>query len=678
MCGIAGFAGTFDQARLHAMIRDLRHRGPDAEGFHIDEAAGIGLGHARLSILDHAGGAQPMLTADAQLAVAFNGEIYNHRALRKELERLGHVFQSDHSDTEVLLHGYREWGTGLCEHLNGMWAFAIHDRRSGVLFLSRDRFGQKPLYYATSGNAFVFASELAPLVRHGNVGSALSAKGLQKYFGYGFIPAPWTLYDGIWKLPAGHHLTVSLPELRLECRQYWEYIPEPEEKTGKRWEEDCCEALREAIRQAVERRMEADVPLGIFLSGGIDSSSVTAFASAAGNCRGPLMTFSIGFNETSFDESSYAGLVAGRFATDHHTVTVSQETIRNRWENIVKGLDEPMGDSSLLPTYVLCEETRRHVTVALGGDGADELFAGYDPFRALRWADLYQRFLPKPVHRGICLAASCLPVSFSNMSLDFRIRKTLQGLDYPPRLWCPVWMSTIEPRDLAQILRMPVDPEDLYAEAISHWDNCRSPHLVDRTIQFFIKMYLQDSILTKIDRASMFHSLEVRSPYLDIDLVNLVRRIPWHLKLHGGETKHILKRALEPILPHEVIRRPKKGFGVPLAQWFVTWPFTLDHLPGTMVREHIEQRIQAHRRHLRDDRLFLWNTTLLDVYCRENGATAKPIAGPCDQPIDTDGSGTVHGAVSPRASSSGQSDPEGRVPGEPFSPTGAAPGEGMQ
>ncbi len=615
MCGIAGLAGANDRNALERMTRALRHRGPDAEGFFQDEAGGVGLGHTRLSILDHSGGSQPMVTADGQLVVVFNGEIYNHREIRARLIEKGHRFRTDHSDTEVLLHGYRQWGRDLPEKLNGMWAFAIFDHAAGEFFLSRDRFGQKPLYYAFRNGRFAFASELTALVEHGGLAVSISPQGLRKYFGYGFIPAPHTFYDRVLKLPAGCNLRVDTSDLSHSVTCYWDYLPEPVPVPGPTQEEEWCEQLRELLRQAVGRRLEADVPLGVFLSGGIDSGSVTACAAEALGSGGSLRTFSIGFDESSFDETPYFERVARRFGTLHQSSTVSQRVIRERWASMVAGMDEPMGDCSFLPTYILCEETRRQVTVALGGDGADELFAGYDPFRALRWADWYARLAPRPVHAGIRMAAGLLPVSFRNFSLEFRIKKTLQGLGFPRRLWNPVWLSPLEPREIGELLGTPVDPEDLYSEAIACWEGCAADSLVDRTIQFFIKLYLQDDILTKVDRAGMLHSLEVRSPFLDIDLVNFVRRLPWQVKCRRGCTKYLLKKALEPMLPKDVIHRPKKGFGVPLAEWFRNWEFDLEGLPAEIDRAEVRRRIAEHRAKRRNDRLFLWNTVLLSAYC---------------------------------------------------------------
>lgn len=618
MCGISGFVGRGERADLERMTRALAHRGPDGEGLYGDPEAGIWLGHRRLSVIDRAGGQQPMWTADGALGIVFNGEIYNHTELREELETSGHVFRSDHSDTEVLLHGYRAWGRDLVDRLNGMWAFALLDRTRRELFLSRDRFGQKPLYYTHQGDTFAFASELSALTLHGSVRAEVSLPALQKYFAYGYIPAPGSLYRGIHKLPAGHNLRVALADGAPRVERYWSYELEPEEDPAARGEDALCEELREKLTRAVRRHLVADVPVGVFLSGGIDSSILTLLAGEAKSSE-PLRTFSIGFDESSFDESRYAARMAAFVGSEHDATTLSLSRARALLPELAARLDEPMGDASFLPTSLLCESARRHVTVAIGGDGADELFAGYDPFRALRLANLYARCVPRPVHAGIRLLASRLPTSHHNMSLDFKIKRTLSGLDHAPRLWNPVWMGPLPPGELAEFLGEPVDEEAVYSEAIEAWEACRSGSLVDRTTQFFVRLYLQDGILTKVDRASMLHSLEVRSPYLDQELVDTVRRLPARFRLRGGVGKSILKKAFARALPREITRRAKKGFGVPIADWLSRGQLAFRDesaleriVPGT--RAFRTAKLAEHRAGAADHRLYLYGHWLLDEH----------------------------------------------------------------
>jgi len=615
MCGIAGFAGAGDRYDLQRMTDALIHRGPDGEGHWIDVDNSVFLGHRRLAIVDIEGGFQPMWTPDREIGVVFNGEIYNHQELRKELSAEGIVFQTDHSDTEVLLHGYKLWGDGLPSRLNGMWAFVIYDRLKRQLFCSRDRFGKKPFFYTHQAGLFGFASEITALAQHRSLSLSISQRAIKKYFAYGYIPAPNSIYAEVQKLPGGHSLTFDLDSRTLRLHKYWGYVLEPFDQIPANAEEVWGEQLRDLLDRAVQRRLMSDVPLGTFLSGGIDSSAVTAFA-ARHLGPGKLNTFSMGFEEASFDESRYANMAAQSLNTRHFPEILSLEQASKLLPRISDALDEPMGDSSLLPTYLLAGHARKHVTVALGGDGADELFAGYDPFRALKWAELYHKIIPRPIHAAILGMAGRLPVSHSNMSFDFKVKRTLRGLSYSPKYWSPIWMATLAPAQLERLFGEPVDLEDLYSEAIEAWDRCTQPNLVDRTMQFYIELYLQDDILVKVDRASMMHSLEVRCPFLDIDLVDFVRRIPNDFKYRHGETKYILKKALEPVLPREILYRPKKGFGVPIGKWFREGAFTFDSSRAVCGLQQgvAQERIKAHFEGRVDERAFLWNYWLLERF----------------------------------------------------------------
>jgi asparagine synthase (glutamine-hydrolysing) len=623
MCGIAGFVGAGDRGVLQRMTDAIRHRGPDAEGHWVDENAAVHLGFRRLAIVDLTGGSQPMWAADGMIGVTYNGEIYNHLELRAELEAAGCQFVTDHSDTEVVLHAYRQWGDAFVERLNGMWAFVIYDRPRKRLFGSRDRFGKKPFYYFHVGGVFGWASELPALLAHPKCPRDISPLSLKKYFAYGYIPAPRSIYERVWKLPGGHSFSYDLDRGELQTWRYWEFVLEPNALTGdgqhdERQVDQWCEEMRATLERAVKRRLMSDVPLGVFLSGGIDSSAIAALA-AKHVPTGRLNTFSIGFNEPSFDESAHARFVAEKFGTRHHEEILDLDKSVALLPEIVARLDEPLGDGSLLPTYLLSRFTRQHVTVALGGDGGDELFAGYDPFRALQKAELYSKLVPHPVHEAIRLVAARLPVSHRNLSVDFKIKRTLMGLSYPAPLWNAVWMSALEPRDLAQLFREPTNEEEVYSEAIEAWDRCAQRDLVDRALQFWTNLYLQDGILAKVDRASMMNSLEARSPFLDIEFVELARRIPWQLKLHRGQTKWILKKALAPLLPREIIERPKKGFGMPIGRWLREGRFEFDHdrtYPHLDVA-FAERKHAVHMAGKADERLFLWSYWLLSQWMKK-------------------------------------------------------------
>lgn len=606
MCGIAGFVGSGDRADLEAMTGRLAHRGPDADGFHVDGP--VHLGHRRLSILDLSGGCQPMTTADGQLTVVFNGEIYNHAELRRDLVAAGHVFQTDHSDTEVLLHGWREWGEGLLDRLNGMWAFALHDVTRHVLFLSRDRFGKKPLYYFSTPGVFAFASELSALRLHPAAPRKESALARVKFFAHALLPSPHTPYEGIWKLPAGHRIEVPTDSLVPDVRRFWKFEIDPREPRASL--DELAAELRDLLEAATRRRLVADVPLGVFLSGGVDSSAIAALALRA-NAGGRLNTFTIGFTEPSFDESAHARFVAESLGTAHHEETLDLDGALAVLPEIFAQLDEPQGDASLLPTWLLCRFARRHVTVALGGDGGDELFAGYDPFRALRAASAYARLVPRPVHRAIRLLAARLPVSHANLSLDFKIKRTLRGLDHPSALWNPVWLGALEPHELRAFTGTDFSVEEIYSEAIAAWESCPSSDPVDRTLQFFTEIYLQDGILAKADRASMMNSLEVRSPFLDIEVANFARRLPARYKLRGNTTKFLLKHALRDLLPAGIADRKKKGFGTPTGAWLRS-----GRLSPALGHPFTRAASAAHLAGRRDERLFLWCETVWQEWQR--------------------------------------------------------------
>jgi len=605
MCGIAGFFGEGDRTDLARMIRALAHRGPDGEGLYADPPAGVYLGHRRLAIVDIAGGAQPMWNADESIGVVFNGEIYNHRELRAELEARGARFRSDHSDTEVLVHGYAEWGEDLPARLNGMFAFAIYDRARRRMFLARDRFGEKPLYYYSAPGLFAFASELSALKHHRAVAGAVDPRALQRFLAYGYLPAPTALYQGSAKLPGGHHLTLDLAadEFRIGC--YWRFRVEPDDSLGDEAEERLAEELRHLLTQAASRRLMSDVPLGVFLSGGIDSAAVLA---AAGErlSLGAIKSFTIGFRERSFDESEAARQTAQALGSTHADEMLDLSAAKALIPAVLSRLDEPLGDPSIIPTYLLSRFARREVTVALSGDGGDELFAGYDPFRALALADHYRRLVAPPLHRGLRSVAELLPLSRRNMSFDFKLRRTLAGLSYPPALWNPIWMAPVEPAALAALLHEPVRAEDLYGDAMALWDEDGRKSLVDRTLEFFTNFYLPNDILMKVDRASMMVSLESRAVFLDNDLVDFARRLPARFKYRKGERKYLLKRAMEPLLPRAVLERPKKGFGMPIASWLRSLPPPPAETVAGLDGRALAAAWREHRVGKRDHRLLLW------------------------------------------------------------------------
>jgi asparagine synthase (glutamine-hydrolysing) len=607
MCGFAGFVGPGDRRDVRAMMAAIVHRGPDGEGDYCDPDRPVFLGHQRLAILDIADGAQPMWNAEGSIGVVYNGEIYNYKELRAELEAAGYRFRTDHSDTEVLIHGYAAWGEDLPARLNGMFAFCIYDRTRRRLFLARDRFGEKPLYFAKQGGLFAFASELTAIAAHSRFSVGLNARSLQKSMAYGFLPAPNAILNDCQKLPGGAFLVFDIDSQEIRIRRYWRFKLEPDNSWLERPEGELVEELRGHLFEAVRRRLMADVPLGFFLSGGVDSSAVLA---AAAQYLPPqsLSTFTLGFKEPSFDESEHARKVAAVFGARNEVEYLELDTARDIAEAVLSRLDEPLGDASILPTYLISKFARQRVKVVLTGDGGDELFAGYDPFSALTPARLYRSMVPRPLHVLLREAVNRLPVSARNMSLDFKLKRTLMGLSYGPALWNPVWLSPAEPAFIAHLFEDALSPEELYSEAIDVWEADGSQSLVDRTLAFYTNFYLQDDILVKADRATMMSSLESRAVLLDNDLVDFCQRLPHAFKYRNGRRKYLLKKAMEGLLPDDIINRSKKGFGIPTARWLRSMPKAPPLAPVAGVRmDRVEQAWADHRSGAADHRLFLWN-----------------------------------------------------------------------
>jgi len=608
MCGIAGFVGVGDRVVLNSMTRALAHRGPDGEGYFVEEEKHLFLGHRRLAIVDVAGGEQPMWDSEGEICIVFNGEIYNHGELRRELEAKGHRFRSDHSDTETLIYAFKEWGSDLPRRLNGMFAFAIYDRRRQQLFLARDRFGEKPLYYSERPELFAFASELTALTTHPALARTPDPTALRKLFAYGYIPAPFAFWKGCRKLPAGHTLTYDLASRRSAISSYSTFALRPDRSLTAKDEPQLIEELRHLLRQAVQRRLLSDVPLGFFLSGGIDSSAIVAFAAQVLDPR-QIKTFTIGFAEPSFDESAHARAVAKHLGTDHSEKILSIDTAKDLIEETLSRLDEPLGDASILPTHLLSAFTRERVTVALSGDGGDELFAGYDPFDALGPASFYSKVVPAPLHAIFRKLAGLMPPSTSNMSLDFKIKRTLQGLSYPEAAWAPGWMAPLDRKEIEDLLGEPVSLEELYGDAIELWESGRSRGLAqaERLLEFFTRFYLPDDILAKVDRAAMMNSLESRAVFLDNDVADFCSRLPIQFKFRNGQRKYLLKKAVEGLLPDDIINRRKKGFGIPTTKWLRTIPAALpvDASLGAD-RSLALHWWKEHRSGRADHRLFLW------------------------------------------------------------------------
>jgi asparagine synthase (glutamine-hydrolysing) len=606
MCGITGFIGRGDKTDLQAMIQALTHRGPDAKGCYINESQQIYLGHKRLAVIDLPQGQQPLWNEDGSIGVIFNGAIYNHIELREYLSKKGHIFYTDHADTEVLVHGYEEWGQDLPLHLNGMFAFAIYDKTRQLLFLARDRFGEKPLYYTHNENWFGFASEITALKKHAHFNDKLSNLALQKFFAYGFIPAPYTRYKNTFKLPAGYTLTYALDNKQLQTKKYWKFTLEPDYSLLQRPEENLASELRNLIENSVKNRLMSDVPLGVFLSGGIDSSIILA-AATKNNPAEQIQTFTIGFQEPSYNESRFAAQVATHFNSKHRLKMLKINDLKSLAPKILQQCDDLLCDPSVIPTYMVSQFAKEFVTVILSGDGGDELFAGYDPFCALKLATYYKKLIPSALHQFIKKLVDFIPPSTKNMGFNFKLKRTLTGLNYPENLWNPVWLGPLSPDEITRIFNNPYDNEEIYSEAIALWGNTQAGNIYDKTMEFYTRFYLQDGILMKVDRAAMMNSLETRAPFLDNHIVEFVRKLPHQLKYKNGQRKYLLKKAFKDTLPKNILHRRKKGFGIPITKWLKDFPKNIptnniSYLNSALIQLYWQQ----HRNNTADHRLFLW------------------------------------------------------------------------
>jgi asparagine synthase (glutamine-hydrolysing) len=568
MCGISGWfdlTGTrpADKTMLKAMNDAIAHRGPDGEGFHVEP--GIGLGHRRLAIIDLQTGEQPMFTEGGRVAIVFNGEIFNYRELRKVLEQKGHGFRTK-SDTEVILRAWMEWGGQCVDHIHGQFAFALWDKAEQVLFLARDRLGEKPLYYSIlPDQTLLFGSELKALTANPALPRTIDPQAVEDFFAFGYITDPRTIFTGVRKLGAGCTMTVRRGS-EPRFRQYWE--PRPSEHS------DCdldksAEALRERLAAAVKSQLVADVPVGAFLSGGVDSSAVTSLI--AQQVPDALNCFTIGFDDERYDERSYAGTVAARYGTRHIVEVVSGDD--DSTVTALPGIfDEPFGDSSALPTYRLAQLARRTVKVALSGDGGDELFAGYRRYMFHGREEAMRSVLPSALRKPVFGALGRIYPQLDWAPRPLRARQTFRELSCSAAegYFHNVCVVDDDMRHslFAPGLRRQIDgyrASDVIAE---HMAKAPSDDPVSIAQYIDLKTWLVGDILTKVDRTAMACSLEVRVPMLDPSFVEWSMGLPRQLKLARGESKIVLKRALEPLLPHDVLYRKKQGFSVPLASWF--------------------------------------------------------------------------------------------------------------
>ncbi|MCC6194981.1 MAG: amidotransferase 1, exosortase A system-associated [Burkholderiales bacterium] len=626
MCGITGIFDTrgkrdLDRAVLQRMNESQHHRGPDESSLFLEP--GLGFGHKRLSIIDVATGQQPLWNEDGSVGVIFNGEIYNYRELMAELVALGHRFRT-RSDTECIVHAWEAWGESCVARFRGMFAFAIYDRNQQALFLARDRLGVKPLYYALlPDGVLLFGSELKSLLAHGGLGGSIDPAAVEEYFALGYVAEPRTIFTGAAKLSPAHTLCVRRGQRLPEQRRYWDVRFHA---NGGITEQEALEELLPKLRESVRLRMISEVPLGAFLSGGVDSSVVVA--TMAGLADAPVNTCSIAFSDPAFDESAYATMVAQRYGTRHFVDRVDSDDF-DLVDLLASLYDEPYADSSAIPTYRVCQLARKHVTVALSGDGGDESFGGYRRYRMHLMEDRMRSALPESVRKPVFGLLGGLYPKLDWAPRVLRAKTTFEGMARSPVEAYFNSVSILRAPMRARLFTPSLKRELAGYDALAVFKRHAARAETDdplALIQYLdLNTYLVGDINTKVDRASMAHSLEVREPLMDHPLVEWLATLPASLKIRDGEGKYLLKKAAEPLLPREVLYRPKMGFSVPLARWF-RGPLrdrVRQSLLGTTLestgwfdRKFLLQLVDQHQGGQRDHSAPLWTLLMFEAFLR--------------------------------------------------------------
>jgi asparagine synthase (glutamine-hydrolysing) len=619
MCGITGFVNRAprpaDRAIVERMTAALAHRGPDGDGIYCEGPAA--LGHRRLAIIDVAGGAQPMSNEDGTIWLSYNGELYNELEIRPKLEAKGHRYRTV-CDAESVIHLYEEEGLDFLGRLNGMFALALWDARAKRLVLVRDRMGQKPLYYAElPGGGLAFGSEPKAILAHPEISRELDRASLARYLFYEYVPAPHSIWKSLRKLPCGCALSWEGGGQKV-----WRYWDSPLSVPAALDLEATASHFWTEFRESVGRHRRSDVPIGVFLSGGIDSSSVAAALCELEPARN-IQTFSIGFQDPSFDESRHARAVAAHLGTDHHEQIFSIDTVYDLLPEVATWLDEPFGDASILPTHLLSRFARRHVKVVLGGDGADELLAGYPTFEAERAARLFRR-LPRPAQALAGAAVGQLPVDHRNFSFDFKLKQFLRGAAEPLSLAHQRWLGSFSGAEISRLLEGG-DPTGVESEHLRRAEALPGgADPLSRSLALYQDTYLPEDILTKVDRASMACGLEVRAPFLDANLVDFIQALPPQFKFGRNQTKRLLKRSAAGRLPSSILARSKKGFGIPVGTW-LRGPLAplMNQLlgrerlkrQGLFHADEVSRRIAEHQSGRRDHRKPLWTLLIFQLWC---------------------------------------------------------------
>ena len=634
MCGITGIfdtrgASDIDRAALQRMNDSQWHRGPDEGSLHVEP--GVGLGHRRLSIIDIATGQQPLFNEDGSVVVVFNGEIYNYQQLIPELQALGHVFHTK-SDTEVIVHAWESWGEDCVKRFRGMFAFALWDRNRQTFFMARDRLGVKPMYYALLDDGMLlFGSELKSVLAHGRLRRDIDPLAVEEYFALGYVAEPRTIFKQARKLPPGHCLSIRRGEPVREPIEYWDVQFTLDNPISPA---DAQAELVERLRESVRLRMIAEVPLGAFLSGGVDSSAVVAMM--AGISSGPVNTCSIGFDDPAFNESAFAQMVADRYKTDHRLEIVKSDDF-DLIDTLARLYDEPYADSSAIPTYRVCELARKHVTVALSGDGGDESLGGYRRYRLHLMEERMRSAMPYGMRKAVFGTLGRLYPKADWAPRVFRAKTTFEGI---ARTSVQAYFHSVS------ILRDPMRAQSFSPRFKDELGDYTAHAVFDRhaakagtddplaLIQYLdYKTYLVGDINTKVDRASMAHSLEVREPLMDHELIDWLATLPTSHKIVGQEGKYLFKKSMEPHLPNDVLYRPKMGFSVPLARWF-RGPLrqrVQDAILGDRLRStgwfdsgYLQHLVQAHQSGARDYSAPIWTLLMFEAFLRQ--VVDEPVA----------------------------------------------------
>lgn len=625
MCGICGVAIArggphVSELVLRKMNASITHRGPDEDGFYVNEK--VGLASRRLSIIDLTSGTQPISNEDETIRIVFNGEIYNYRELRDYLEKHGHLFRTQ-SDTEAILHLYEEFGTDCLQHLDGIFAIAIWNENKQELLLARDRMGIKPIYYTHLPDwQFIFGSEMKSILANPAVERKIDLISLNEYLSYEYVPSPRTIIRNVWRLEAGYFLIYNRRGIEIHPYDSLSFR-QSESRPPVDWR-DYSSSLYNALRSAVNRELVSDVPVGVLLSGGLDSSTIAALM--VDLYPGKVESFTIGFEEGSFDESKYARQVARYLHTQHNEMVLTSKKAVELVGEISNFLDEPFADSSAIPTYLLSRFARQKVKVVLGGDGGDELFAGYPTVLSHRLIGYYERLFPWVLRAYVApRIMDQLKVSFENISLDFRLRRFLAGRGVPLITRHQRWLGSFVDEEKSSLLQGWIKPvlRETYYQSFEYARDCDATEPLNQILFNDLKTYLEGDILYKVDRASMAASLEVRVPFLNREVVHFANDLPLDLKLHNLTGKFLLKKMMRGKLPDEIIQRPKKGFNMPVAYWlsgdlkelmmdmfsesFLTKQNLFDHA-------YIQQLTDEHFQHRKDNRKLLWTLLMFQLW----------------------------------------------------------------